>query len=77
MTQPTKKKKSPKFPKFFIIMFPKGEQVLVKSNNSWAGLIPYTNYVKDKFDDDTIIIAIRWWEAIKFVLKGRVFDVNK
>lgn len=71
------KKKKRKFPQFFIIMFPNGEQVLVKSDNSWAGLIPYTNYVKDKFDEDTIVIAIRWWEALKFILKGRVFDVGK
>lgn len=72
-----KKKKSPKFPKFFIIMFPKGEQVLVKSDNSWTGLIPYTNYVKDKFDENTVIIAIKWLEAIKFVLKGCAFNVDK
>jgi hypothetical protein len=58
-------------------MFPKGEQVLVKSDNSWTGLVLYTEYVKDKFDENTVVIAIRWWEAIKFVLKGRVFDVGK
>jgi hypothetical protein len=58
-------------------MFPNGEQVLVKSQNSRAGLVPYTKYVKDKFDENTVIIAIRWWEAIKFILKGRVFNVGK
>ena len=43
--------KSFKFPKFFIIIFPKGEQVLVKSKKSWAGLIPYIKYLKDEFED--------------------------
>jgi hypothetical protein len=58
-------------------MFPNGEQVLVRSNNSWTGLIPYTEYVKDKFDENTVVIAINYFEAIKFLLKGRVFDVGK
>jgi hypothetical protein len=62
---------------FFIIMFPDGEQVLVKSEKSWTGLIPYTKYLKEKFEESTFIIAISWWEAIKFILKGRVFDAGK
>ena len=74
---PQKKKKSPKFPKFFIIMFPDGNQILVKSENSWSGLIPYSKYLKEQFEDNTVIIAIRWWEAFKFVIKGRVFNVSK
>jgi hypothetical protein len=62
---------------FFIIMFPNGGQVLVKSTNSWTGLIPYTSYVKEEFEENTVAIPISWWEAIKFILKGRVFDANK
>lgn len=69
--------KSFKFPKFFIIIFPKGEQVLVKSKKSWAGLIPYIKYLKDEFEDNYLFIPIRRWEAIKFILKGYVFDVDK
>ena len=75
MTQ--KKKKIHKFPQFFIIMFPDGNQVLVKSSNSWSGLIPYTKYLKEDFEEDTKAVAIAWWEAIKFILKGNVFDVGK
>lgn len=71
------KKKKYKFPQFFIIMFPDGNQILVKSNKSWSGLIPYTKYLKEDYAEDTKAIVISWWEAIKFILKGRVFDVGK
>lgn len=71
------KKKKYKFPQFFIIMFPDGNQTLVKSNNSWSGLIPYTKYLKEDYEEDTKVVVIKWWEAIKFLLKGRVFDVGK
>lgn len=62
---------------FFIIMFPTGEQVLVKSQKSWTGLIPYTEYIKEEFEEDTFAIAISWWEAIKFIVRGRVFNADK
>ena len=75
MTQ--KKKKKCKFSQFFIIMFPDGNQILVKSTKSWSGLIPYTKYLKEDYEEDTKAIVITWWEAIKFILKGRVFDVSE
>lgn len=75
MTQ--KKKKKGKFQQFFIIMFPDGEQVLVKSERYWTGLIPYTKYIKEEFEEDTFAIAISWWEAIKFIVRGRVFNADK
>ncbi len=58
-------------------MFPDGNQILVKSDNSWSGLIPYIKYLKEDYEEGTIAIAIKRWEAIKFLLKGRVFDVGK
>lgn len=61
---------------FFIILFPTGEQVLLKCK-SWHGLIPYVKYFNDKYEENTIIVSISWWEAFKFILKGRVFDVDK
>lgn len=77
MTQQKKKKKSPRFPKFFIVMFPDGGQMLIKSQKSWSGLIPYAKYLKDEYDDNTVLIAIRGWEALKFIIKGYVFNVDK
>ena len=71
------KKKKYKFPQFFIIMFPDGNQILVKSSSSWSGLIPYTKYLKEDYEEDTKAVVIKWWEVIKFLLKGRVFDVGK
>lgn len=67
---------STKVKDFFIILFPTGEQILVKSN-SWHGLIPYVKYFNDKYEENTVIVSISWWEAFKFILKGRVFDVGK
>jgi hypothetical protein len=58
-------------------MFPDGNQILVKSSSSWSGLIPYTKYLKEDYEEDTKAIVIKWCEAIKFLLKGRVFDVGK
>lgn len=57
--------------KFYIVKFPKGEQVLVKS--SWSGLIPYADYLKDEFTVNTLIIPINRFEVIRFILKGSVF----
>lgn len=67
-----RKRKSPTKYKYFIIRFPNGEEALVTSKN-WHDLTPFTKYVKDEYDDDTVFVAIRWWEAIKFLLRGRVF----
>jgi hypothetical protein len=58
-------------------MFPDGNQVMVHSKRSWSGLIPYTKYLKEEFEDGTVFVAINWWEAIMFMLKGRVFNVGK
>lgn len=76
MKEPKKKKKR-KFPQFFIIMLPDGNQILVKSDKSWSGLIPYTKYLKEDYEEDTKVVVIKRWEAVKFILKGRVFDVGK
>lgn len=70
-------KKSYKKHAFFIIIFPDGEQALIKGEKSWASLIPYTKYLKEDFEEGTFIVAISWLEAIKFVLKGQVFNVSK
>jgi hypothetical protein len=74
--QTRKKRKSPKRPIFFIIKYPNGTEALVKAN-SWSGMIPYTEYVKDEYGDDILIIAIRAREAIKFVMKGKIFNADK
>jgi hypothetical protein len=58
---------------YFIIRFPNGKEALVKCNG-WAGLIPYTNYLKEEFEEDTFVIAISRLEALKFILKGKLFS---
>ena len=70
------KSKSPKRKTYFIVKFPDGEETLIKCN-SWAGLVPYSKYIKDEYCDDTAVISIRKWEALKFLLKGMVFNVSK
>lgn len=71
-----KKRKSPKRPIFFIIRYPNGTEALVKASG-WSGMIPYTEYVKDEYGDNILIIAIKASEAIKFVMKGRIFSADK
>ena len=68
--------KNKKAKDFFIIRFPNGAEALIKVRG-WNGCTAYVNYVKDEFDTDTILISISRWEAIKFILKGCVFDVGK
>jgi hypothetical protein len=68
--------KNKKAKDFFIVMFPTGEQVLLKCQ-SWSGLTPYLKYFSDEYNENTVAISITWWEAIKFILKGQVFDVSK
>ena len=58
---------------FFIIRFPNGEEALVKCAG-WAGLIPYVDYLNKDFEENTIAIAISRLEAIKFILKGKLFS---
>ena len=58
---------------YFIIRFPNGKEALVKCNG-WFGLFPYTNYLKEEFEEDTVAIAISRWEAFKFLLKGKLFS---
>ena len=58
---------------YFIIRFPNGEEALVKCAG-WAGLISYTNYLKEEFEEDTSVIAISRLEVIKFILKGKLFS---
>lgn len=70
------KNKKTKAKGFFIILFPTGEQVLIKCQ-SWHGLTPYIKYFNDEYEENTLIVPIKWWEAIKFILKGRVFNVGK
>ena len=70
------KKKVIKKPRYFIVMYPNGAQALIKCDN-WKGLIPYSKFVRDEWADETMLIAIRWHEAVKYLLKGKVFDVNK
>lgn len=69
-----KKTKSPKNPKYFIVVYPNGVQALIKCK-SWHGLIPYTKYIKEEFEDDTIFVAIRWHEAVKYIFTGKVFNL--
>ena len=58
---------------YFIIKFPSGEEALVKSTG-WAGLVPYTNYLKEEFEEGTVAINISRLEALKFILKGKLFS---
>ena len=69
-------KKSVKKPKYFIIKLPNTSEALVKVNG-WMGLKDYIKYFKDEYDDNIIAISITKWEAFKFFLKGKLFDVNK
>ena len=58
---------------FFIIKFPNGEETLVKCAG-WTGMIPYTNYLKEEFEEGTFVIAISRFEAFKFIMKGKLFS---
>ena len=71
-----KKSKSPKVAKYFIVKFPNGSEALIRCNG-WYGLTPYTPYINPQYDENTVLISVRWWEAIKYVLKGRVFNADK
>lgn len=71
-----RKRKSPLRYKYFIIRFSNGEEALVTSND-WYGLTPFTKYLKEEYCDDSVFVAIRWWEAVKFLFRGRVFNANK
>ena len=58
---------------FFIIRFPNGEEALVKCAG-WAGLNSYVGYLNKDFDEDTVAIVISRLEALKFILKGKLFS---
>lgn len=66
------KKKLIKKPQYFIIKFPNAAEVLIKIDG-WYGCTAYTNYIKDEYDEDTVLISISKWEAFKFFLKGKLF----
>jgi hypothetical protein len=51
-------------------------EALVKVNG-WIGLNDYIKYFKDEYDDNILAVSITKWEAFKFFLKGKLFDVNK
>ena len=62
-----------KKPEYFIIKFPNGAEALIKVKG-WHGCTDYTNYVKDEYDADTLLISISKREAFKFFLKGKLFQ---
>jgi hypothetical protein len=66
------KKKIIKKPQYFIIKFPNGAEALIKIKG-WAGCNDYINYIKDEYDEDTLLVSISKWEAFKFFLKGKLF----
>ena len=70
------KKKLIKKPKYFIIKFPNMHEALIKVNG-WYGCNDYIKYIKEEYCDQTVVISISKFEAFKFFLKGRLFDVDK
>lgn len=66
------KKKIIKKPKYFIIKFPNGAEALIKVKG-WAGCNDYAKYIKDEYDEDTVLVSISKREAFKFFLKGKLF----
>lgn len=66
------KSKSPKKKAYFIIRLPNGAEVLIKTRG-WYGLTNYISYFKEEYESDIVAISIKWWEALKYVLKGKVF----
>lgn len=67
-----RKRKSPKNAKYFIVKFPNGSEALIRGKG-WYGITSYTEYINPQYEETTVLISVRWWEAIKYVLRGRVF----
>ena len=61
---------------FFIVKFPDGEEMLIKCS-SWAGLVPYTRYFNAEYEEKITLVAINWFEAIEFLLKGKIFNASR
>jgi hypothetical protein len=61
---------------FFIIKFPDGNEALVK-DYGWVGLIPYAQYFKPQYEEEIVLVAVNWFEAIKFILKGKLFNASR
>lgn len=71
-----RKRKSPKNARYFIVKFPNGKEGLIRCSG-WKGLMHYTDYLDSQYAETTFAISVTWWEAIKYVLRGRVFDADK
>lgn len=55
---------------------PNGREMLVISNNSWAGLTDFVKYFDSEHGDDIMIRPVSLWQSFKF-WSGGTYYVNQ
>ena len=57
----------------FILVIPNGREMLVISNNGWAGLTDFVKYFDSEHSEDILIRPVSLWQSFKFWLGGNYF----
>lgn len=52
---------------------PNGNEMLVISNNGWAGLTDFIKYFKSDFEADITIRPVSFWQSFRFWIGGTYF----
>jgi hypothetical protein len=66
----------------FIIQMPNGTELLVSTNNGWAGLVDFIKYFNTEYDSEINIRPVSFWQSLghwfgkKYVVKNRCKDGN-
>lgn len=55
----------------FILRMPTNEEMLVVSNNGWAGLIDILKYFDSEYEEQIYIHPISFWQSLKFWFGGK------
>lgn len=60
----------------FIIQLPNCTEMLVTTNNGWAGLVDFVKYFNSEYDENILIRPVSFIQCFKFLLGGRMIVKN-
>lgn len=60
----------------FILVMPNGREMLVVSNNGWAGLVDFLKYFDSEHGDGILIRPVSLWQSFKFWFGGTYFNYD-
>ena len=61
----------------FILVMPNGREMLVVSNNGWAGLTDFVKYFDSEYGDNIMIRPVSFLQSAKFWFGGNYFDSKR